>query len=78
MKRPGRNWIIVDVFDSISDTSIIVAVAMGPYRAWCKENLVSGTWYNDLYGTPWYEFYFSNPEDATAFILMSGGTKVIR
>ena len=77
MKKPS-NWIVIDVFDCISDVSIIVAVAMEPYRDWCKKNVISGIWYNDLYGTTWYEFHFRKPEDAVAFILMSGGKKVTR
>ncbi len=76
MKKPHADWIAIDVYDTLRGPCIIVAVAMKPYRDWCMKNIVSGTWYNDLYGTKWYEFYFSKPVDATAFMLMSGAKKV--
>jgi len=81
MRKPP-NW-IVDVFDCLPDSGIIVDIEMQPYRKWCQENIgpmqhplhgYALNWWNDLYDI-WYEVHFRKPEDATAFMLMSGGKR---
>jgi len=77
------NWIAISLWDVLLEEGIVVSHVMEPYRKWCKENIgpqwdrdnKNLVWWNDLAGV-WYKIHFKKPEDAAAFILMSGGKKV--
>lgn len=77
----GHEWITVDLWDTfVGESGIVVMGVMRPYCDWCVENIgpvgrLPLLWYNDLYGK-WYQINFKRPEDATAFMLMSGGKRV--
>lgn len=74
---PETEWIGVDVWNTFTESGLVITDAMEPYRKWCIENIgpvgrMPLLWYNDLYND-WSQINFKRPEDAAAFILMSGG-----